>query len=306
MQSPMRSLRQSDGFILIVVIWVAALLALVAAAFVRSAQSHVRATAISIQTMRAELLADSVLSLVALDLISRRLDASKRRFPVDGTLVRCSFDGGRVVVVLQDAGGRVNLNTANDELLRALFVGLGASKAQASSYADAIIDFRDRDDLRRPSGAEKPEYLAAGRPLGPKNAAFDNLDELHQVLGLDPDIIAAMIPYVTIHSGTAGLDLEVISPVLSDLLARGAGGPSGLSSAVIGERVLPTEFIVSSTRRVFLAKITARTASATTFVRETVIELPQARIGLPIYRVWKRGFEPDSFDDETDFLPPPC
>ena len=92
MNSPMRSLRQSDGFILIVVIWVTALLALVAAAFSRSAQSHIRATATSIQTMRAELLADSGLSLAALDLISWRLDGdkSKRRFPVDGTPVHCS------------------------------------------------------------------------------------------------------------------------------------------------------------------------------------------------------------------------
>ena len=305
----MRLLRQSEGFILIIVIWVAALLALVAAAFTRSAQSHVRATASSIQSMRAELLADSGLSLATLDLISRRLDRdeSRRRFPVDGTPIRCSLDGGgRLVVVLQDAGGKVNLNTASDELLRALFVGLGASNAKASGYADVIIDYRDRDDLRRPSGAEKPEYLAAGRTHGPKNATLDSLDELFEVLGLDPEIIAAMMPHVTLHSGTAGLDPQMTGPVLTELVARGATGLSGSTGSRISERGLPTDFIVSSTQRVFLARITARTTTGATYVREAVVELQQDRDGLPVYKVWKRGAEADEFEGGPGVVLPPC
>ena len=305
----MWSPRQRDGFILIVVLWITAFFALVAAAFIRSAQVHVRATAASIQSTRAEFLADSGLSLAALDLIEQRLnrDQSRRRFPVNGTAVRCSLGlQGRLSIALQDAGGRVNLNTAGEQLLQALFVGLGASNAKASSLADAIIDFRDQDDQARPAGAEKSEYAAAGRPSGPKNAALESLDELHQILGFDAAMIAAMTPHVTIYSGTAGLDPEVTTPELTELLSRGAQGLAGLAESGTRGRELPTDFIVSSAQRVFLAHITAQTASEATYVREAIIELPQNLEGFPIYKVWKRGVDPAGFDGDGGNALPPC
>ena len=46
------------------------------------------------------------------------------------------------------------------------------------------MDWVDPDDLSQPNGAEIAEYKAAGLSYGPKNAPFDTVSELQQVLGM--------------------------------------------------------------------------------------------------------------------------
>jgi general secretion pathway protein K len=45
---------------------------------------------------------------------------------------------------------------------------------------DAILDWRDEDDLHLVNGAEDPDYKAAGLPYGAKDGPFDSLEELQQ------------------------------------------------------------------------------------------------------------------------------
>jgi general secretion pathway protein K len=63
---------------------------------------------------------------------------------------------------------------------------VGFDPDQAESLADAIADFRDADNLKHLRGAEEPEYRAAGLAWGPKNAPFQTVEELQQVLGAQP------------------------------------------------------------------------------------------------------------------------
>ncbi len=276
---------------LIVVIWIAALFALVTVGFVRAAQTHVRSATILLQSTRAELLADSGLTLALLDLIETKAKANRRaRFPPDNAVVVCSAGGDdRLAIRVQDAAGRINLNLAGDRLLQAFFVGLGASRPVADRLADAIIDFRDADNDRRVAGAELPEYLAAGRAFGPKNAPFDSLEELHQVLGLDTGTIDAMLPYVTLQSRTGGLDPRFTTPQLAELLARGAEQLSARQSTGLSDGRLPAEFFAASTQRIYIASATARLVSGATYVRDAVVELPASRTKAPALLTWKRG-----------------
>src|SRR3546814_12846249 len=57
--------------------------------------------------------------------------------------------------------GKVDLNTAPQELLARLMRVGGADEATADRVAAAITDWRDADDLRRPQGAELQDYAAA-------------------------------------------------------------------------------------------------------------------------------------------------
>ncbi len=203
----------------------------------------------------------------------------------------CNAGGDdRLVIRVQDAAGKINLNLASERLLMALFTGLGTSRVAASGYTDAIIDFRDADNDRRLAGAEKPEYLAAGRTFGPKNAPLDSLEELNEILGLDVDIVTAMLPHVTVHSGLAGLDPRFTTAQLTELLARGLEELPAASSQSLGSGRLPAEFAARSTQRVLLTKVSAVLASGVSFVREAVIELPPDRNKLPSYLAWKRGY----------------
>ncbi len=285
------SARPDAGFALIIVIWIAALLALVTVGFVRAAQTHVRGAATITQSSRAELLADSGLTLAVLDLVEAKAKPTRRaRFSRDNAVLVCGAGGDdRLAIRLQDASGRINLNLAGQRLLQALFIGLGAPRLAADRLADAIIDFRDADNDRRVAGAELPEYLAAGRAFGPKNAPFDSLEELHQVLGLDAGTIEAMLPHVTLHSRIAGLDARFTTPQLTELLARGSEELPARQSRGLADGRLPAEFFAASTERVYVATVTARLPSGTTYVREAVIEMPALRNKMPAYLAWKRG-----------------
>ena len=296
---------QDRGFILLVVIWMVALFALTTTAFVKAVQAHLRATTVQIQSSRAELVADSGLALVVLDLIESQVPGRQRKFAVKGALVTCTLDEDRLTIRLQDAAGRLNLNLASDRLLQALFIGLGASRQVAGVYSGAIIDFRAPAAAPLRASIDKPDYQAAGRRLGPKNAPLDSLEELRQIAGLDGAMIKAMRPHVTIHSGIAGLDPEVTSPALTELLARGYESLAAQAQSQLGGSGWPGEFVVASTKRTYMAEIQGEPATGALYVREVVIELVPNQNSLPIYKVWRRslgGSLPREFGD----APPPC
>lgn len=281
--------RGSDrGFVLILVIWFAALLALLAAGFTSAVRANLRLTSGAVQGAKAEALADAGVELAVLSLIA---GGAERRFPINGAVRSCSMRGlGVVDLRVQDAGGRVSLNLASERMLQALFIGLGAEREAASTMADLILDYRDADSNRRPNGAEKPEYLAAGRPLGPKNAPFDTVEELNQVLGVDPALVALALPHLTVHSQTAGLDPRTTTRELAAILMRG-GDQLPLKVGVVPALSdgMPGEFITNSPQKVFWVASEARLENGAVFVREAVVELQSTRTATPLYKLWKRA-----------------
>ena len=288
----MQRQEREGGFALVLVIFLTAVISLLAVILTMSIRSHLRLATNTVQMAQAEAIADAGVQLAVLSLVSANPSIDKAaRFPIDGQPVSCFVDDTTTLTLqVQDASGRVNLNLAGDRLLLALFIGLGVSPDDASRYADAIIDYRDADSDRRPAGAERPEYEAAGRPDGPKNAPFDTVEELGRVLGMDPSMIALSLPHLTVHSQTAGLDPRVTSPELAQILARGVERlPARSGPQVSGAGPLPAEFVTGSPRRVFLVLSTAQLAGGTVFSRQTVLELQSTRAAVPVLKLWSRG-----------------
>jgi general secretion pathway protein K len=52
-------------------------------------------------------------------------------------------------------------------------------------------------------GAEDSDYAAAGLAWGAKDAPFETVTELEQVLGMRPALFRSLAPYVTVHSALA-------------------------------------------------------------------------------------------------------
>ena len=118
----------------------------------------------------------------------------------DGTEHLFLFGGGEVRIVIEDEAGKVDLNRAPDALLVDLFVAAGLEHQRASGLVDAIVDFRDRDDLRRLKGAEDGDYAQAGLPYGAKDAPFEAIEELQRVLGMTQALYRAVAPSITVHN----------------------------------------------------------------------------------------------------------
>ena len=106
-----------------------------------------------------------------------------------------------------DESGKIDLNTASDALLKGLFQTAGGLDPDAAQgIVDKIDDWKDADDLKRPNGAESPDYKAAGLSYAPANANFENVAELQRVLGMTPALYAAVADQLTVFSKSPGVN----------------------------------------------------------------------------------------------------
>jgi general secretion pathway protein K len=87
-------------------------------------------------------------------------------------------------VTLVPTGIAVDVNAADREQLLALFRAIGIGKPAADSMADALLDWRDADDIPRPLGAERDWYRAHDR-FTPRNGPLADTKELRRVRGFD-------------------------------------------------------------------------------------------------------------------------
>ena len=85
---------------------------------------------------------------------------------------------------LAPAGYGVDVNQASEQRLSRLFRASGVRQAVADSVAQAVLDWRDPDDLPRLIGAERSWYQARGRVV-PRNGPFADAAELRLVRGFD-------------------------------------------------------------------------------------------------------------------------
>ena len=197
------------GVALLAVVWTVALLTVLAAAFTSTTRTETRLARNVVEQAQARAVAQAALHYVAFDLL-RPVD--QRRFPADGTAVPWTFAGFETVLRINDVAGRIDLNAADRETLSGVFEQAGVEAGDLDRVLDEIEDWRDVDDLRRLSGAEDEDYRAVGRMAGAKDAPFESVDELQQLLSVDARLVARVRDALTVYSGSAKVSASVVSP----------------------------------------------------------------------------------------------
>ena len=197
--TPRARIARARGIALVLVLWVIALLVIVLGGFVVLARTENLQTRHLFDSARARYAAEAGLALAALEL--RRANPELRWVP-DGRRYAFDFEGAKIEIEITDESGKVDINGADELILAALFRTVGVDEQRATQLADAVLDFRDPDDLVRANGAEDPEYDAAGLGYYPANRNFGTVEELHQVLGMDYDLYRLMEPHVTVYART--------------------------------------------------------------------------------------------------------
>ena len=121
------------------------------------------------------------------------------RSPQDLIVDAMAFGEVRYAVLMRDVGAALNLNESNETMLRQFFsLGLGVDYADADKIAQAILDWRDEDEIPRINGGERDAYLADGALVLPPNRDFVEIDELRHVRGMTPEIYARAAKHITL------------------------------------------------------------------------------------------------------------
>jgi general secretion pathway protein K len=295
-----RSNGDQDGFVLVVVLGLLLIASTIAAMLMLASRSQIRVEAALNTRTELESLADGLVRLTAFRLTLQQ-DPNTTvddRQPVDGTTRRCKIENEIADIRVNDVAGLVDLNSTSSDILQMLLQGVGLPDADAASLAAAIQDFRDPDNVAGDKGAEIAEYQAAGRSFGPKNALFETVDELDQVLGMTPELLLKLRPFVTVYSRSAILDLSAAPLSLLQVLARGS--ESDLARGSIRVPTTREEFTPSPallTRfnprsmsrvrsRIFAIQVSVLRPGRGRYDRHAVVELTtQAKAGF-VVREW--------------------
>lgn len=272
-------MRDDGGFVLVSVLWLLALLTLIMLVLLTAVRLDVRATGQLAGHAEAEALADGLMRLVALRLGDRDRRPLAAGLARDGAVIRCEHGDAAVAIAVADVGGLVDLNAASPSLFEWLLRGLGVAPERAVALAAAIADFRDQDDVPGVNGAESAAYRAAGLGHGPKNAPFETVTELDQVLGMDLALLNRLRVMATVHSRQPGIDPNVAPPELLSAAAAAAAASSrtnvAAASATLGAPSttdIPSEFRVSSRARAYRVTVGVQLLGGGRFAREAVIE----------------------------------
>ena len=201
-----RSASAQGGVVLVIVLWVLALLVLIAGGYSVTTRTETVLTARMVSTAQARALAEAGTWLAVRDLA--RPDGPGR-WRTDGEARTLNFDNGTAVVLLQDESGKIDLNAADVGLLYSLLLSDMDDGNAALSMLQAILDWRDADASKRKVGAEEEDYAAAALAYGPRNGPFTAVDELRLVLGMNDDLYNRLAPALTVYSGDSGLNPEV-------------------------------------------------------------------------------------------------
>ena len=200
-------IRTQSGIALVLVLWMLALLSLIAGNLVFSSRTTVLVAGNLQSQAKVEALADAGVYKAIHELVRPQTDS--QRWRGDGLTHLWYFQGAALRVTILDESAKVDLNATPTVLLKGLFRALGVAEVDADALADAVSDWRDADDLRSLHGAEKADYAAAGRNYGPANAPFETIEELRQVLGMNDVLFRKLERLVTVHSQRAGINSAV-------------------------------------------------------------------------------------------------
>lgn len=200
------------GIALVLVLWVLTLLTVMAVGMTAAQRTETALTENVIAEARFRALGEAAIAYAAFNLLApppaaggtlgagAEADDPAAEWLPNGVPHPWSFDGTPLGITVFNEASRIDLNRASPQVLAALLTALGADEEPAGQIADAIADWRDEDDLKLLNGAEDPDYEAAGRPLGAKDAPFVAVEELQQVLGITPELYARLAPELTVDA----------------------------------------------------------------------------------------------------------
>lgn len=301
--------RAQRGVALVLVMWVAILLTVIASAFIVERRTEAMVISNSISMARAEAIADAGVQRAIFELY--RNDNSPDAWKRDGTRYAMELDGVPVSVEIRDESAKIDINTATEPLLRGLLVSSGLPDDEATRVLDAILDWRDPDDLKRPNGAEEPEYKAAGLSYKPANGPFQAIEELQLVLGMRPELYRRMAPSITVFSRSPGVNTQIAT---REVLLAIPGATTAVVDDYIARReaardagqplpMFPISTGISGFTMVASIKSEARIDDGTVFEREAVAILRPAPRKAVTFLAWRQP--PAALADDAPVNPSP-
>jgi general secretion pathway protein K len=224
--------RAQRGVALLVVLWACTLLAILVGGFASIARVEALQTRFTLGQQRARYAAEAGIARAIVVAQAYRRQSllmqmggaplTAGSIPGDGRALTLDFEGMHVAVGMLDETGKVDLNTADPRVLKALFVAAGCPVARADQLVQRMVEWRGptigaaSDDGALPASVP----LVIGGDPSVKYTAFAAIEELQMLPGMDPALYSAIEPAITIWSRQPAPQPD-FAPVLAMATLRG-------------------------------------------------------------------------------------
>jgi len=235
-------IRNSNGYVLAIVLIVSTLLIALASEFATVSMTSIRYMRNFDNRLKSLTLARSgmELSKYILAMDQRGVSATFLTGKKTNRNVDCYDDiwaidfppftvgDGQITIKIEDEQSKVNVSVLANEfspqtkfypIIQRLMINLG----YPMDIADAILDWVDINEIRSPYGAESDHYENLPIPYKSKNYALDSINELLMVKGITPEIFYGLKKTATIEGilvdhnrGYTGIDLNKLNS-MSDI-----------------------------------------------------------------------------------------
>lgn len=284
-----REVSRHGGIALVIVLWLVTLLSLLAVGQTAAVRTETLVVGNQVQSAQARAAAYGCIQLGLLELMR---PPSARVWAADGEVYASMLAEAVLHIRLADESGKVDLNFATGPRLDALLRAAGVEESERLTLVDAILDWRDPDTLRRPNGAEEPEYRAAALGYAPRNGAFQSIEELTLVVGMSAKLYHALADSITVHSGEVEFDAGLVTgAILQRMLAEGISADATRRDGGAVEPP-PAAGVARGGGRVYTISCAAQVPSGVREYLEAVVRLVPARgANVPLHEilVWRVG-----------------
>lgn len=214
MSGPRKKRVGNDGFVLIAVLGLLALMSAVIVVMLGQSRGSLDTAMLTDLALRRDALSRSAVTLAAYELFQ----LNQEREQVNGQQIK--LDEGVVSLTVETDAGKVDLNVSGAELLAVAYRATGLTSLEPESFAARVIDWRDADGDVSDKGAEAAAYADAGLDHGPRNGAFRTVDDLRWVLGISAADLERLRGLVTIYNPRGKLDVFSASMALIGVLPK--------------------------------------------------------------------------------------
>jgi general secretion pathway protein K len=261
--------RSQRGFALLIVLWSIVLLALLATQITAAGRSELQLAANLREAASAEAAADGGVFMAVFHV----LDTPAARWDADGSIHETSQGRFRLQVRIEDENGKINPNSAPQDLLAALLSAEGADVSASQSIAHAIVEWRFPGNAQ----AKAQQYRSAGQSVAPDGQPFRTVADLGNVLGMTPELLSRIAPHLSVYADSA-VEYAHADRVVQSVLRLASGGPPPASP---GPSPPPTVATITSE---------ATDARGGRFVRRAVVAFASDQAGR-LFRTltWQAG-----------------
>lgn len=297
-------MKSNKGLALIVVLWVITLLTIMASSFALTIQRESAIISGIKEKAEAQALAEAGINYATVMLLN---SDAEQQWQSNNSLYEVNYAGKNIRILIANESGKISINYADKQQLLDLLNFAQVEEAKADSLSDAIIDWRDKDDLMELNGAEEQQYNEAEFKYSPRNSEFKSTEELQMVMGMTPEIyqqIEGMISVYTkkadINSATASRSVLLTLPEATEALVDEYMQQRAESQRNMQEIMAPSWYSATSTSSsVYMIISEAMIERGSTAATMAIIRKGRAKNGLPFQILkWVKDYSMSSL-----FLP---